>query len=179
MLLVLVFFNVTTEVAATPSDILWIRLSTYVSYSTKPGISSCEELSLFPFTVWFSAEMENEKMTRAALNRKVSGLLVEHIEFSPNELSGLELYKDPEGGLWLSHLPLSERLMLWLVEQYFQKLSPLKTVKPSALGFEFDTHLLGEVFPRSDSKCLAFLGTTSASAPYEAHIKFAQWQLGF
>lgn len=161
------------------TEILWLKLTPNFSYR---DINTACSTGAFPGgrDLYFAAEVEGNKVTRAAIKDNLSDILSSRIEFLPPEISAIALYRDSMGRLWLEQLPLSVRLLNWVffhVSSYSEGCRPpqrLATISPAPFSFSFDMDGLGEGSLVSHSTAGKFIGKRWDGAAYEAELRFAE-----
>ena len=100
--------------------------------------------------------------------------------FTPEELSGIDLFQDLNGNLWLKKLTSNPRLINWILwhaetrDSWCVPSQQLKTLGPMPHVFEFDTDELGTTYTKSFARPQKFKGALSHAGIYEVKLKLGQ-----
>jgi len=171
-----VIFLIWTNTAPA-AEIVWLKLTPYFSY--RDITTHCTTVH-FPSVFYFSAEVDGDRVLRAALKDDTFEVLADRIYFHPSEVVGIRMYRDPAGQLWLKGLPLSVRLLSWAFRNAGQSLDQcvppqkLRSVSPTPFPFVFDTERLGESVFDALSTHGKFSGHRADGSPYQAELRFYQ-----
>lgn len=162
------------------TDIMWLKLTVHFSYRDFSIVCSTQS---FMGRLYFGAEVEGTKVTKAVIKTYPSDLFGQKIILSETEANAIELYVDPAGGFWLKQLPLSSGLLNWAffhASDDFEKCrppQPLSSIDPSQLSFVFSTEALGESASSSDSQVGKFKGRLKDGSAYQAKLSFTEEQV--
>ncbi|MBI4405178.1 MAG: hypothetical protein HY537_13535 [Deltaproteobacteria bacterium] len=161
---------------ASAAEIVWLRLASEFLYE---DISVHCKADSFLNETFFSAEVENGVVVKAALSKASYATPSGNIVFNEQEVKTVELYKDSFGRYWLKNLSLTGRLATWSLSHFSiyscQIPKPLKsTIEPDPIVFTFDTQGLGEDKIVSESNRTSFNGLREDKRPYHAEIVFTQ-----
>jgi len=168
-------------ISARASEILWLKMNENHRY--KDLVTDCK--SVRPGgDFYFAAEHENGKAIRVVLSNFPNTFPYTHIyksiELSPQEVAGVELYKDAKDRYWIKKLPLYSPALRWILywgaERYSFCPLPqlLQTISPSFHSFEFETEGIDEGVLVSYSDKASFVGLRSDGQSYQSDLSLVQ-----
>lgn len=165
------------------SEVMWLKIAPIFSYKDVSTSCSTSPSSVVVGQLYFGAEVEGLVVKRASLKDNLIEVITDRIYFEERELSGIELFRDKRGQLWLKSLPMSARLLNWA---FFNadsgstsdcKLTQsLLTIGPAPYTFDFDVDGLWESLSFSDSRTGKFGGQRKDGSAYTASLRFTQEQ---
>jgi len=167
------FVLFTGAFSANAAEILWLKLTPTFAYK---DISTICSTGLAPTTLYFGAELENLQVNRAVLKDNNVDVITDKIFFLPEELSGIELYRDGMGRVWLKTLPLTARLLNWFLFNAGAGIpeckpsQPLLTVGPIPFSYSFAVEGLGEGGVSAESTFGKLFGNRKDGGAYQAEL---------
>jgi len=172
----LFFLVASTVVGAARADVTWLKLGPTMVYKDINTYCGSDFMKDLYFGVETAA---NGAVVKASIRDSLDGLLVEQIAFNTDELPGIELVRDKVGRGWLKTLPLSGRVIVWLLHHSGGDCRPmhrLATMASIPYSFVFNIEGLGENVLHSMTPRAKLKGQRSDGASYEAELELMQSQ---
>ena len=180
----LFIFGLTGSSLLLATQVVWVQFQLNHTYSD--STTNCESARMgSPF--YFAMEIENGKATRAAFNSNMrprgedSRTVLTH-----DELKEIEFFLDSQGRYWVKRLPLTSRLIRWIlfvtpqwgVPQFCVLPQPLKTTSPGSVLFEFGPEDLEE-FQFAHSRKISLSGARLDGGAFRAKMQLVQREFRF
>jgi len=165
------------------TEVLWIRVN--VNHSYRDLSVDCSAIQPGG-EVFFAAEHDSGQLRRVVFNNfpYTDPYISIHksILLTPQEVAGIRLHRDPKGRLWLKELPLTERLVKWVLYygshtySYCSLPQWPRTMVPTFVPYQFDTEGVDAGILISDSQKVTFAGIRDDGAPFQATMRLTQRQ---
>jgi len=156
----------------------WVRLLPQLRYF---DLSVACTSSLYPSSAYLSVTLDGGKPVQALLRaRNLGDPKAPSIALEPDEVAAITAIEDKEGRFWVTRLPLTQRLITWLLwyipsdAMGCRPPHPLKSVDPMTKNVEFGPVAEGGPAPKYLSTTRRFSGRNDKGDAYSATLWLEQ-----